>query len=144
MFERAREEWEGLGLPPNPATVGNLGLAAFMTERPEAAAAYYREALEAAAKFDQAEEVCYALEGLAASLIKCGRSLVQSVQLIGAAAASRRRLGTTIQEGPETEIMRQTRTAASLALGEDAFKEALAQGAKIELNQAVALARSLD
>jgi hypothetical protein len=40
--------------------------------------------------------------------------------------------------------MRQTRIAESLALGEDAFEDALTHGAKLELDQAVALARSLD
>jgi hypothetical protein len=115
-----------------------------MTGRPEAAAAFYGDALEVGVKFDQAELVCDALEGLAASLIKRGRSLGESVQLIGAVAASRRRRGTVVVEAAELEIMRQTRIAASLALGDEAFKDALTQGANIELDQAVALARSLD
>jgi predicted ATPase len=142
LLQQARATASQLGLPAEPVVLGNLGLAALLAGNPDEATTYYRDALRAAHGIGHADQVCYALEGLAESWIARGHALTDAVRLFGVAAAARAELGTS-PYGTELELYENSIIAAQERLGKKRYSNAITEGKQLTLDDAIALALSL-
>jgi predicted ATPase/class 3 adenylate cyclase len=126
-----------------PHILGNLGLTALLAGNATEAETLYGEALTAASADDQTDMCCYALEGLAESWLARSHAQTDAVRLLGAAqSALAKRLSRPY--GVELDLYQRTIQTAKEQLGEQRFSELIEEGEQMTLDDAVALALSLN
>jgi predicted ATPase/class 3 adenylate cyclase len=145
LFQRSRDEARELGWSDDGTILCNLGLAALLASTPVEARAYYRAALAAASAFGAHELAWAALDGLAESWIACGQGVAEAVRIFAAAETSSGQLGFSMRfPGFEQELYEQSLATARQHLGEQRFAEEMEKGSHLTLDEATALARSIE
>jgi predicted ATPase/DNA-binding CsgD family transcriptional regulator len=121
------------------ATQHDLGLLAYQQGRYDEATAWFAEALPVAHRINYPRRIAYLLEGFAALAVR--QQPDRALRLAGAAAAVRMAGGCRLAPSEQAPLTRKL-TPAHAALGDHGAAEALAAGAALTVEQAVALALS--
>ncbi|WP_411079505.1 AfsR/SARP family transcriptional regulator [Streptomyces sp. cmx-18-6] len=120
-----------------------LGFVAELRGDARGAAAHHLESLEIARALAEPRALALSLEGLAgaAALTGHGPAATRAALLLGAADAARRRAGAPLPPAERADVDRITASARAV-LGEDAFSEAYANGARLDPEEAARRART--
>jgi len=117
----------------------NLGLTALAQGDVLAANSFYKESLRVSPTTGDKQGIIYGLEGMAA-VYAAQQELERAARLFGAAKAQREAINLSSQYDDLTPIDRAV-SAARIALGEEAFAAAWAQGCEMAVEQAIIFAR---
>ncbi|WP_245627871.1 BTAD domain-containing putative transcriptional regulator [Actinomadura oligospora] len=112
-----------------------LGFVAELRGDADVALAHQREGLAIAVDLAEPRSLALSLEGMAGAFAVAGDAR-RAALLLGAADAARRGVGAPLPSAERADVDRITASAAS-ALGEDAFAEAFAEGARLTPGEAV-------
>ena len=116
----------------------NLGATSLMQEDREAAGSFYREGLEISSQMEDMNGTLYCLEGLAGSYW-ASRDAERSSMIFGAADAGRRANDLLLEPADKIPYERSVDLVRD-SLGAESFKVNFANGSKLSLNEAAALA----
>ncbi len=137
-FERSLAILRALNDTANIArALYNLGAVAVEQDRFDAAEPFLGESIALSEQVGDSEDVAWCLIALAAVAVRSGQPLY-GARMLGFTTALLDRIGATMKPF-EQDLYGRTRKTLHTALGNDALERALADGARLQLSEAVAL-----